>query len=88
MINNHFLKKLLEKERSVSIHDRKFQYLSTEMYKVSNEQSPPVFRNNFTQKNSHRYSLRLNSQFSRPLFGLYFTGPKVSWSSYLGHSSR
>ena len=57
----------LEKDSSVSIHDRNIQYLATEMYKVSNGLSPPIVRNIFTQKNCHPYNFRLNSQFSRPL---------------------
>ena len=44
-------KMLLEKDSSVSIHDRNIQCLTTEMYKVNNGQSPPVVSNIFTQKN-------------------------------------
>ena len=68
---------LLEKDSSVSIHDRNIQCLATEMYKVSNGKSPLVVNNIFRQENSHSYNLRLNYQFSRPLLSLYFTGPKV-----------
>ena len=41
---------LLEKDSSVSIHERNIQCLATEMYKVSNELSPPVVSNIFTQE--------------------------------------
>ena len=34
-------KELLEKDSSVSIHERNVQILTTEMYKVSNNFSPP-----------------------------------------------
>ena len=68
---------LLEKDSSVSIHDRNIQCVATEMYKVSNGKSPLVVNNIFRQENSHSYNLRLNYQFSRPLLSLYFTGPKV-----------
>ena len=34
-------KELLEKDSSVSIHERNVQILATEMYKVSNNFSPP-----------------------------------------------
>ena len=57
---------LLEKDGSVSIHDRNIQCVATEMYKVSNWLSTPLVSNIFRQKNSHPYNLRLNSQFSRP----------------------
>ena len=60
-------KMLLEKDSSVSIHDKNIQCLATEMYKVSNGLSPPIVSNIFTHKNCHPYNLRLNSQFSRPL---------------------
>ena len=87
--NQSSFKMLLEKYSSVSIHDRNIQCLTTEMYKVSNGLSPPVGRNIVTQKNCHPYNLRLNSQFSRLLLGLYFKGLKyvLSWSGYLGNSS-
>ena len=60
-------KMLLEKDSSISIHNRNIQYPATEMYKISNGLSPPLFSNIFTQKNKHPYNLRLNSQFFRPL---------------------
>ena len=76
---------LLEKDSSVSIHDRNIQCLSIEMYKVSNGLSPPLVSNIFTQK---IVSLRI--------CGLILSFPDrtsrdrkciLSWSSYLGHSS-
>ena len=60
-------KVLLEKDSSVSIHDRKIQCLVAEMCKVSKGLSPPVVSNTFTHKTCHLYNLRHNSQFSRPL---------------------
>ena len=75
-------KRLLEKDSSVSIHDRNIQYLGTEMYKVSNGLSPSVVTNIFIQKNCHPYNLRLNSQFSRPLVRSVFHGTESI--SYLG----
>ena len=65
-----------------SIHDKNIQCLATEMYKVSNELSPPIVSNIFTQKNCHPYNLRLNSQFSRPLVKSVFHGTESI--SYLG----
>ena len=75
-------KMLLEKDISVSIHDRNIQCPPTEMYKLSNELSPPIVSNIFTQQNCHSYNLRLNSQFSRPLVRSVFHGTKSI--SYLG----
>ena len=43
-------KMLLEKDSSVSIHDRNIQWLATEMYKVSKGLSPPVVSNIFTKE--------------------------------------
>ena len=75
-------KMLLEKGSSVSIHDRNIQCLATEMYKLSNELSPPIATTIFTQKDCYPYNLRLNSQFSRPLVRSVFHG--TDSISYLG----
>ena len=75
-------KMLLEKNSSVSIHDKNIQCLVTKIYKVSNGLSPPIVSNIFTQKNCHPYNLRLNSQFSRPLVRSVFHGTESI--SYLG----
>ena len=75
-------KMLLEKDSSVSIHDKNIQCLATEMYKASNGLSAPIVSNIFTQQNCHLYNLRLNSQFSRPLVRSVFHGTKSI--SYLG----
>ena len=73
---------LLERDESVSIHDRNIQCLTTEMYKVSNGLSPPVISNIFTQENCHPYNLPLNFQFSRPLVRSVFNGTESI--SYFG----
>ena len=75
-------KMLLEKDSSVSIHDKNIRCLATEMYKVSNGLSPPIVSNIFTQKNCHPYNLQLDSQFSRPLVRSVFHGTESI--SYLG----
>ena len=75
-------KMLLEKDSSVSIHDRNIQCLAIKMYKVSNGLSPPIVCNIFTQRNCHPYNLQLNSPFSRPPFRSVFPGTKSI--SYLG----
>ena len=75
-------KMLLEKDSSVSIHNRNIKCLSTEMYKVSNGLSPAAVSNNFIQKNCHPYDLQLNSQFSRPFVRSVFHGAEST--SYLG----
>ena len=46
-------KMLLEKDSSVSIHDRNIQCLATEMYQVNNGLSPPIVINIFTHKKYH-----------------------------------
>ena len=75
-------KMILEKDSSVSIHDRNIQCPATEMYKVSYGLSTPVVSNIFKQKNCHPYNLRLNSQFSRPLVRSVYHGTESI--SYLG----
>ena len=47
---HYLLKCSLEKDSSVSIHDRNSQCLASKMLKVSNELSPPLISNNFRQK--------------------------------------
>ena len=56
---------LLEKDGSVSIHERNLQVLATEMYKISNGLSTPLMKDIFPV-NRNPYNLRQNSQFSRP----------------------
>ena len=71
-------KMLLEKDSSVSIHDRNIQCLATEMYKVSNRLSPPIVSNIFTKKKIVTLTiLNLILSFPDLLLGLYFTGPKT-----------
>ena len=66
--------KLLEKDGSVSIHDRNIQYLAVEIYKVSNGLFPPLISDMFKHKNIHPYNLRHDSQFSIPLVKTF-----ISW---------
>ena len=73
---------LLEKGSFVSIHDGNIQYLTTEMCIVSDRLSTPVVGNVSTQKHSHPYNLRLNSQFSRALVSSAFHATESI--SYLG----
>ena len=68
---------LLEKDSSVSIHDRSIQCIATEMHKVSNGLSPPVVINIFTQKIVTFTICDLILSFPYLLLGLYFTGRKV-----------
>ena len=53
---------LLEKDGSVSIHERNLQVLATEMYKISNGLSTPLMKDKFLNP----YILRQKCQFSRP----------------------
>ena len=56
---------LLEKDGSVSVHNRNLQILATEMYKVKNDLSPLIVTELFEHRNEH-YNLRKNSQFTIP----------------------
>ena len=49
---------LLEKDSSVSIHERNTQILATEMYKVSKAMSPPQIIELFRRRDEHLYNLR------------------------------
>ena len=64
--------KLLEKDNSVSIHQRNLQILGIEMFKVSNGLSPVLMNDIFKLRGEQTYNLRKLSQFY---------GPKVN-SSY------
>ena len=57
---------LLEKNSSVSIHERNIQILATEMYKVSKRMSPPQITELFARKNEHSYNLRDSAEFLKP----------------------
>ena len=70
-------KMLLEKDSSVSIHDRNIQCLVTEMYKVSNRLSPPVVSNFLHRKIFTLTICDLILSFPELLLDLYFRGPKV-----------
>ena len=76
---------LLEKDGSVSIHERNIKILATEMFKVSKNLAPPQMHEIFKLKDQPQYNLRYNSLFSRPLVKsvykgterLSFLGPKI-----------
>lgn len=55
---------LLEKDCSVSIHNKNLQLLVNEMYKASEGLSPPIITQLFEKKNYHQYNLRQNSKFT------------------------
>ena len=77
---------LLEKNKSISIHNRNLQVLATEMYKVTKEFSPNVFANTFTPRNQPNYNVRHITCFKIPLVSSVYDGtesiafldPKVS----------
>ena len=55
--NNLTFQELLEKDNSVTIHDRNLQRLAIEMYKVKNNLSPLPVQELFKER-AHRYDLR------------------------------
>ena len=57
---------LLEKDGSVSIHNRNIQILATEMFKIKNDLSPEIMIELFEQRNEHHYNLRNNVHFITP----------------------
>ena len=58
---------LLEKNGSVSIHERNIKILVTEMFKVSKNIAPPQMHEIFKLKDQPQYNLRYNFLFPRPL---------------------
>ena len=66
--------KLLDKDKSVLIHNRNLQVLATEMYKVTKGLSPNVFTNTFTPRNKPNYNLRHNTCFKMPLVNSVYSG--------------
>ena len=77
-------KELLERDRSVPIHNRNLQILATEMFKVYNHIALPIFTEIFNKRNPN-YQLRHTSHFSFPPVrsvynrteSLSFLGPKI-----------
>ena len=78
-------KTLLEKDGSVSVHNRNLQILATEMYKTKNDLSSLIITELFEQRNEQHCDLRKNSQFT--IFqiktvhhgseSILFLGPKI-----------
>ena len=58
---------LLEKDGSVSIHERNIKILATEMFKVNKNLAPPQMPEIFKLKDQPHYNLRYNSLYLGPL---------------------
>ena len=79
---------LLEKDNSVSIHQKNLQALATEMFKVYNKTSPEIMQEIFTIKEQGEYNWRNQAVFVVPHvksvnFGfesIRYIGPKI-WES-------
>ena len=62
---------LLNKDNSVSIHQRNLQVLVTELYKVKSNMAPEILNEIFQNRKSS-YNLRTNSSFAiRPVHSVY-----------------
>ena len=61
---------LLEKDGSVSIHERYIKILVTEMFEVGKNLAPPQMHEIFKLKDQSHYNLRYNSLFFRLLIKL------------------
>ena len=77
-------KELIETDKSVPIHIKNLQVLTTEMFKVCRNISPPIVRQLFQLRNND-YNLRQFSQFNLPNVKSVFLW-KVS-ISFLGSKS-
>ena len=71
---------LLEKNSSVSIHDRNLQFFDSEMRKTSEGRSSPIITKLSQQKNEH-HNLRHNSEFTIPAcqFGPNYGTERISF---------
>ena len=74
--------KLLEKDDSVSIHQRNLHFLAIEMFKVSNGLSPVLMNDIFKLRDEQTYNLRKLSQFYRPKVNSVYNGTESV--SFLG----
>ena len=74
--------KLLEKDNSVTIHQRNLQILAIEMFKVSNGLSPVLKNDIFKLRGEQTYNLRTLSQFHRPRENSVYNGTESV--SFLG----
>ena len=66
-------KELIETDKSVPIHIKNLQVLTTEMFKVCRNISPPIVRQLFQLRNND-YNLRQFSQFNLPNVKSVFCG--------------
>ena len=57
---------LLEKDNSVSIHNKNLQALAIEMYKIHTKTSPEIMQEIFLVKEKGNYNLRNQSDFVVP----------------------
>ena len=67
---------LLEKDGSVSIHNRNLQLLAIEMDNPSKRLSLTVVTELFEKKNERQYILRHNSQFTVPPVNSFIMGKR------------
>ena len=65
---------LLEKDGSISIHERNIKILAKEMFKVSKNLAPHQMQEIFKLKDQPHYNLRYNSLFFRPLVKSVYKG--------------
>ena len=82
--NSSSFEKLLEQDKSVTIHTRNLRILATEMFKVYQNISPLILSEIFHQRENN-YNLRINSDFAMPnvrsVFhwteSILYLGPKI-----------
>ena len=72
----------MEKDGSVSVHNRHLQILATEIHKIKNDLSPLIVTELFEQRNEQHYDLRKNSQFTIPPIRTVYHGSESI--SFLG----
>ena len=72
----------MEKDGSVSIHNRNLQLLAIAMYKASKGLFPSIITKLFVKKNDHQYNLRYNSQFT--IYSVNSVYHKTEKFSFLG----
>ena len=68
---------LLEKNGSVSFHQRNIQVLATEMYKVKNDLPPKIFSDLFCQREMNPHNLKNQHDFEKPFVRTVYHGSET-----------
>ena len=69
--------KLLEKDNSITIHNRSIQLLATELFIVNNRLSPSFMNEIFVESAQYYYDLRKKTEFIRNNVKSVYNGTEI-----------